>query len=52
MDTLYKIEARAVGSDHWYPFGMTPLSAADALISLARLSSDDTTVFRAVPFKD
>lgn len=49
MKTLYKIQARSVGSDLWYSFSMGLLSSEQVISSLADLASDDTTVYRAVP---
>lgn len=52
MNILYKLEARAIGTDQWYPFSMSLMSAEQAITAIANLSSDDTTVYRAVPLKD
>lgn len=51
MKTLYIIQARAIGTDVWYPFSMGGLPADHVLSSLASLASDDTTVYRAVPLE-
>jgi hypothetical protein len=51
MKNLYRIQARSIGSDVWYPFSMGGLTADQVLSSLASLAVDDTTVYRAVPLE-
>lgn len=44
----YVIDARAVGSDAWYPFSIVPITADQARATVNRLNAGDTTtVYRA-----
>ena len=45
---LYVIDARAAGSDTWYPFSIAPISADQATATVNSLNAGDTsTVYRA-----
>lgn len=44
----YVIEARAIGSDTWYSFSVTPITADQANRTVNRLNAGDaSTVYRA-----
>ena len=44
----YVIDARAVGSDAWYPFSIAPITADQARATVNSLNAGDTTtVYRA-----
>lgn len=48
FDDRYVIDARAVGSDAWYPFSIAPITADQARATVNRLNAGDaTTVYRA-----